>query len=88
MLRSVLKAYPDAKFLLTERNPDKWAKSFVNTVGKMVTVFSAFPMNVFKYFDGFASGMSTMGSWVLSHYSNGYGLSPEGQKYLAENYRQ
>ncbi|KAI1379454.1 P-loop containing nucleoside triphosphate hydrolase protein [Hypoxylon crocopeplum] len=87
MLHSVIKAYPDAKFLLTERNPEKWAKSFVNTIGKMVVSFESFPMSVFKYFDGFASGMSFMGRTITHYYSNGYGFTPEGQKHLADNYK-
>ncbi|KAI1481955.1 P-loop containing nucleoside triphosphate hydrolase protein [Daldinia eschscholtzii] len=86
MLRSTLKAYPDAKFLLTERNPDKWAKSFENTIGMMCTKLMSFPMSVFKYFDGFSYGMADMGGMVLNYYTNGYGLTPEGHKHLMENY--
>ncbi|KAI1760996.1 P-loop containing nucleoside triphosphate hydrolase protein [Hypoxylon sp. FL1150] len=87
MLHSTLKAYPDAKFLLTERNPDKWAKSFVNTIGKLTTAFRSFPMVIFKHFDAFAYNMSTMGLAIQSYYTNGYELTPEGQKQLVENYK-
>ncbi|OTA59145.1 hypothetical protein K449DRAFT_436104 [Hypoxylon sp. EC38] len=88
MLHSTLKAYPDAKFLLTERDPDKWAKSWANTIGKMVSRFESLPMSVFKYFDSFAYGMAFIGCNVFSYYTNGYGSSPEGLKYMAENYRK
>ncbi|KAI1450458.1 P-loop containing nucleoside triphosphate hydrolase protein [Annulohypoxylon stygium] len=87
MLHSTLKAYPDAKFLLTERNPEKWAKSFVNTIGKLAVGLRSFPMSVFRFFDDFTNGMGYMGNKVLSYYSNGYGLTPTGQKFLAENYK-
>ncbi|KAI4858568.1 hypothetical protein F4820DRAFT_227009 [Hypoxylon rubiginosum] len=87
MLHSTLKAYPDAKFLLTERDPNKWAKSFVNTIGRITTSFHRFPMVIFKYFDSFASSMSFMGTTVQRYYTNGYELTPEGQKQLAENYK-
>ncbi|KAI1775150.1 P-loop containing nucleoside triphosphate hydrolase protein [Hypoxylon cercidicola] len=87
MLHSMLKAYPDAKFLLTERDPDKWAKSFANTIGKLATGFQRFPMVIFKYFDSFTTNMAFMGSTVQRYYTNGYGPTPEGQKQLAENYR-
>ncbi|KAI0844020.1 P-loop containing nucleoside triphosphate hydrolase protein [Daldinia vernicosa] len=87
MLRSVLKAYPDAKFLLTERNPEKWARSFENTVGMVHKKFSSLPMSIFKYFDGFTSGMSSMGRMWVGYYTNGYGITPEGHKYLIENYK-
>ncbi|KAF3060882.1 putative nad dependent epimerase protein [Daldinia childiae] len=86
MIRSVLKTYPDAKFLLTERNPDKWAKSFENTIGMMYTKFNSLPMSIFRHFDGFASGMSSMGRMLVDYYTNGYGLTPEGHKHLTENY--
>ncbi|KAI1211080.1 P-loop containing nucleoside triphosphate hydrolase protein [Annulohypoxylon truncatum] len=87
MLHSIIKAYPDAKFLLTERNPEKWAKSFVNTIGMLAVQLKSFPMSVFRFFDEFTYGMGYMGNAVLGYYSNGYGLTPTGQKYLAENYR-
>ncbi|KAI1470287.1 P-loop containing nucleoside triphosphate hydrolase protein [Daldinia caldariorum] len=86
MLRSTLEAYPDAKFLLTERNPDKWAKSFENTVGMMAEKLTSFPMSVFKYFDAFAYHMARMGTVVLNYYTNGCGLTPEGHKNLMNNY--
>ncbi|KAI1092750.1 P-loop containing nucleoside triphosphate hydrolase protein [Rostrohypoxylon terebratum] len=87
MLHSTLKAYPDAKFLLTERNPEKWAKSYVNTIGKLAVTLRSFPMSLFRFFDGFTNGMGYMGCKVLDYYSNGYGITPTGQEYLAENYR-
>ncbi|KAI1657855.1 P-loop containing nucleoside triphosphate hydrolase protein [Daldinia decipiens] len=86
MIRSVLKTYPDAKFLLVERNPDKWVRSFESTIGMMHTKFNSLPMSIFKYFDEFASGISSMAQMVVGYYTNGYGLTPEGHKYLTENY--
>lgn len=88
MLRSVLKAYPDAKFLLTERNPDKWATSIMNTIGKVHKGFHTFPMSIYKYLDGFTSGMSFMGDMTIGYYGNGHGATPEGEKALAENYKE
>ncbi|OTB06452.1 hypothetical protein M426DRAFT_111065 [Hypoxylon sp. CI-4A] len=86
-LHSTLKAYPNAKFLLTERDPEKWAKSYTNTAGKMSSQLQRFPMALFKYFDSFVFKMAYMGNRVLNYYTNGYGLTPEGQKYLVENYK-
>jgi len=34
--RELLEAYPDAKFVLTIRDPDKWADSFSATIQKLV----------------------------------------------------
>ncbi|KAI2471010.1 P-loop containing nucleoside triphosphate hydrolase protein [Annulohypoxylon bovei var. microspora] len=88
MLHSTVQAYPDAKFLLTERNPEKWAKSFANTIGGLAVQLESFPMSVFKHFDNLIYGMSFMGNSVLNYYSNGYGLTPTGQKCLADNYKK
>ncbi|KAI1081816.1 P-loop containing nucleoside triphosphate hydrolase protein [Whalleya microplaca] len=87
MIRSVLKAYPDAKFLLTERDPDKWVKSFCNTIGRTSVAMNSFPTSLFKQLDGFASGMAHFGKRTLDYFSNGYGMSEEGRRHLAENYR-
>jgi len=34
--RELSKAYPDAKFILTDRNPDNWAQSFAGTIYKLL----------------------------------------------------
>jgi hypothetical protein len=34
--RELIKAYPTAKFILTERNPENWADSFGSTIYKLV----------------------------------------------------
>ncbi|KAI1103951.1 P-loop containing nucleoside triphosphate hydrolase protein [Jackrogersella minutella] len=86
MLHSTVKAYPDAKFLLTERDPEKWAKSFAHTVGWVVKRFSTFPLSIFKHFDSMAYNIAFLVETSLSYYSNGYGLSPIGQKCITENY--
>jgi hypothetical protein len=88
MLRSTLKAYPDAKFLLTERNPNKWARSFMSTIGVLYKGFHTFPMSIYKHLDPFTSGMSYMGALTLNYYTNNLGATPEGEKALAENYKE
>ncbi|KAI0469480.1 P-loop containing nucleoside triphosphate hydrolase protein [Xylaria cf. heliscus] len=87
MLRSILKAYPDAKFLLTERDPEKWSKSYINTIGLTIKRFNSLPMSVFKKFDDFASTMDNFGTRMVNYYTNGFGISEEGRKALVENYK-
>ncbi|KAI0117798.1 hypothetical protein GGR51DRAFT_555082 [Nemania sp. FL0031] len=87
MLRSTLKAYPDAKFLLTERDPEKWAKSFMNTAGLAITNIKRLPMSVFRRFDGFASHMHMFGGMLLDYNTNGFGVSEQGRQALIENYK-
>lgn len=42
---------PDVKFILTERNPEKWATSVNNTVAPVHDMPHQFPFNILKYFD-------------------------------------
>ncbi|KAJ2992690.1 hypothetical protein NUW58_g2082 [Xylaria curta] len=87
MLRSTLKAYPDAKFLLTERDPEKWAKSYLNTIGLSTMRFRTFPMSVFKKFDGFAFYMDIFGGRIVDYCTNGYGVTEDGRQALIDNYK-
>ncbi|KAI3316611.1 P-loop containing nucleoside triphosphate hydrolase protein [Xylariaceae sp. AK1471] len=87
MLRSTLKAYPDAKFLLTERDPEKWARSYLNTVGVANAQFHQLPMLVFKYFDSFTFHMNVFGDRLMDYCTNGYGASDKGREALIENYK-
>ncbi|KAK6825429.1 hypothetical protein PG990_003237 [Apiospora arundinis] len=61
MLTEVVQAYPDGKFLLMERDPDKWAKSWLNTIGPLTLKFTQFPTNIFKYFDPLSRAMGRFG---------------------------
>ncbi|GIC92858.1 uncharacterized protein Aud_009333 [Aspergillus udagawae] len=42
---------PEVKFILTERDPDRWAKSINGTAGFIVNAAASFPLNVLKHFD-------------------------------------
>jgi hypothetical protein len=42
---------PEVKFILTERDPDRWAKSINGTAGFVVNASASFPLNVLKHFD-------------------------------------
>lgn len=86
----IINAYlddPDVKFLLTEREPDKWVRSFNKQVGGMNDYLDTIPMSILKYFDS--------GLW--QHWKfNGivYGLFsgmtkrsyPENEQILRQNY--
>ncbi|PTB35123.1 hypothetical protein M441DRAFT_154066 [Trichoderma asperellum CBS 433.97] len=54
MLTQILSAYlsdPNVKFLLTERDPDKWVRSFNKQVGGMNDYLASAPMAILRYFD-------------------------------------
>ncbi|KAH8891102.1 hypothetical protein GQ53DRAFT_648852 [Thozetella sp. PMI_491] len=42
---------PEVKFILTERDPNRWAKSINATIGPVAQAGFKFPMNMLKYFD-------------------------------------
>ncbi|GFF42017.1 hypothetical protein IFM51744_05002 [Aspergillus udagawae] len=42
---------PEVKFILTERDPDRWAKSINGTAGFIVNAAASFPLNLLKHFD-------------------------------------
>ncbi|KAI0903835.1 hypothetical protein F4823DRAFT_629086 [Ustulina deusta] len=46
----IVQAYPDAKSILTVREPEAWAKSIWNTVSLRNVSAQSFPWNFFKYF--------------------------------------
>ncbi|KHN97967.1 uncharacterized protein MAM_04356 [Metarhizium album ARSEF 1941] len=50
----LLEAYaddPNIKFILTDRDPDKWVTSINKTTGEIVINEARFPLNVLKYFN-------------------------------------
>jgi hypothetical protein len=42
---------PNVKFLLTERDPDKWVRSFNKQLGGMNDYLASFPMVILRHFD-------------------------------------
>ncbi|KAJ5730117.1 uncharacterized protein N7483_004625 [Penicillium malachiteum] len=67
-----LEAYaqdPDVKFILTERDPRKWARSVNNTAGQVVRAANKFPLNILKHFESTLYhffGMNTLVYRILS----------------------
>ncbi|KAI2625167.1 P-loop containing nucleoside triphosphate hydrolase protein [Xylaria nigripes] len=90
MPRSIVKAYPDAKFFLTERDPEKWATSYLNTLGMATRRFNQFPLSVCKYFDTFSFYMGQMSTRVTDYHTNNFGVSgsDESRQALAQYYKE
>lgn len=42
---------PDVKFILTERDPEKWVTSVNSTAGALLEMPYQFPLVILKYFD-------------------------------------
>ncbi|KAJ5112168.1 hypothetical protein N7532_000213 [Penicillium argentinense] len=61
--KDIIEAYaadPDVKFILTERDPDKWARSVNNTAGHVVNMEKKLPFSVLKYFDPYVSSFLSL----------------------------
>ena len=58
LCRDIMKAYPDAKILLSVRDPKKWYQSVKNTIYQNSN-FDSFPMNVYVKLVGL-SGTTSM----------------------------
>jgi hypothetical protein len=68
--RELIKEYPTAKFILTERNPENWADSFGSTIYKLVEGKDKAPEKMHNWLDmcievltksGFPQGMDRNG---------------------------
>ena len=88
MLRSILKAYPDAEFLLVQRSPEKWVKSYENTMGKVGARTHRFPFTMFKYLDSVMYELSIFSRYMDNLCTKGAGMTDEGKKNLAEYYKE
>ncbi|CAI7640150.1 unnamed protein product [Penicillium pancosmium] len=86
----VIEAYaedPEVKFILTERDPRKWARSFNNTSAKVVALASSFPFNVLKYFQGDLYHFMDMNVLVNQALASGTKPGdPENEDILCEYY--
>ena len=64
---------PEVKFILTERSPDKWVKSFNGSVATVVNAAQSFPMSVLKHFNPFLNSFLYLNEvlyWIVSDGTN------------------
>lgn len=55
-IEEFIEFYPDAKFLLVERDVDAWERSINNSVKGAINLCKSFPMNILQYYDGYIGG--------------------------------
>lgn len=88
----VITAYaedPDVKFILTERDPQKWARSFNNTSAKVVALATSFPFNILKYFQADIYHFMDMNVLVYQALASGTKPGdPDNEEMLREYYSQ
>jgi hypothetical protein len=77
--KELLEAYPSAKFVLTTRNPESWARSFSATIYKLFAIVDKLPQELRPWLD--------MGRMVVKGTGIPDGLDEDGLKdaFIAHN---
>lgn len=85
-----LEAYaedPNVKFILTERNPDKWVASVNNTVAVVVRMANSFRFAFLKYFDPILYRFLQLNQTMYWAFSDGTNPGePDNESALRRNY--
>ncbi|KAI1325719.1 P-loop containing nucleoside triphosphate hydrolase protein [Xylariaceae sp. FL0255] len=76
----IIQAYPDAKFILTKREPAAWAKSYWNTIALVNHKVQSFPGNVLKYLDPRFLNFSRLVDDLFNKSTKGKGYNEEGRQ--------
>ena len=78
---------PNVKFILTERDPDSWVRSFNNTVPFVVNMAESFPMNILKHFQSTMGQFFRLNVVMYEVWSNGTRLGDKGNtEIMRRNY--
>ncbi|XRM36999.1 hypothetical protein ABZX51_000491 [Aspergillus tubingensis] len=78
---------PDVKFIVTERSPDKWVKSFNNTIGEAIMAGHKFPLNILRRFDSEVGQFFNLADVMYWAYSDGTNPGhPNNEAALRKNY--
>lgn len=78
---------PEVKFILTERCPEKWARSVNNTAGQVAAMGLSFPFNILKHFEPWLYHFLDMNVLVYDALAGGTKLGDkDNEKMLAAYY--
>ncbi|KAI0405837.1 hypothetical protein F4802DRAFT_596798 [Xylaria palmicola] len=85
LTEEIVRAYPDAKFILTVREPEAWAKSLWNTIGLLAERAASFPSSFLFWLDGRDLVFSRLVRLIFWIASRGHGRTEAGfQAAMAE----
>ncbi|KAK9770110.1 putative P-loop containing nucleoside triphosphate hydrolase protein [Seiridium cardinale] len=79
-------AYPDAQYLLVERNPEDLVTSWKATIFQFADALDRFTMSLLKHFDPMLSEIDTFCKAILPAVTYGKGTTPEGELALRDYY--
>lgn len=88
MLQSTISAYPDAKFILVERSPEKWTKSVMNTIGATQAQIRSFPQNLMACFDDMSWQFWRFGAVCSEMLTKGEGFNERGRRHITDHYKE
>ncbi|OAP54626.1 hypothetical protein AYL99_11074 [Fonsecaea erecta] len=80
---------PNVKFILTERTPESWARSFNGFIGDLVTNIESPPMNILRHFNRTLNYFCLLNIDVYDYWSDGTRPGdPRNEGNLGRNYEQ
>ncbi|KAF2967973.1 hypothetical protein GQX73_g5614 [Xylaria multiplex] len=88
LTEEIFKAYPDAKFILTVREPEAWAQSIWNTISLLSVRAQTFPSSFFKYFDAIDLQFSRLVGLIFETISREHGRTEAGFRAAMEEYEE
>jgi sulfotransferase family protein len=69
---------PSVKLILTERDPDAWVRSMASTIGAFAVATHQWPFAYCRYFDSDVDTTCGFVDDLVSRWTRGKALSPEG----------
>ncbi|KAL7944048.1 hypothetical protein V8C42DRAFT_358724 [Trichoderma barbatum] len=55
-IEEFIEFYPDAKFMIVERDVNAWARSVNNSIAEPIKMSRSFPLTIIQYFDAYTKG--------------------------------
>ena len=88
LTEEIVLAYPDAKFILTVREPGAWAKSIWNTISLLDVRTQSFPSSLFKHFDSTDLQFSRLVHLIFMTITRGRGRNEAGRQAAMKEYEE
>jgi hypothetical protein len=79
-------AYPDAQYLLVERDPEDLVKSWRATTFEFANALDRLPMSILKHFDPMLSQIDRFCKAIIPAVTYGHGATTEGEVALHQYY--
>ncbi|KAI1361420.1 P-loop containing nucleoside triphosphate hydrolase protein [Xylaria arbuscula] len=88
LTEEIIQAYPNAKFILTVREPEAWARSIWNTISLLDSRAQSFPSSFFKHFDSTDLQFSRLVHLIFMTITRGLGRNEAGWHAAMKEYEE